>query len=213
MAGGTGSRMQNEIPKQFVKIHEKEIILHTLNKFVECNKEIKIIIAVHENYLDHVNALLKQNNIANTKVVKGGNTRYHSVKNALELINDQKAIVGIHDAARPFVNLKTIKQCYEVAAQKGNAIPVVALNESIRKVSQEENSALNRNEYKIIQTPQCFLVSEIKKAFELPYKESFTDDASVLEAAGGKINLVEGNDENMKITLPKDLLIAKLFLK
>lgn len=211
VAGGTGSRMQNERPKQFINIHGKEIILHTLKKFIAYNKNINVIIATGKDFVKHVTDLVAQHAI-NAAVVEGGNTRYESVKNALNVLPDINSVVAIHDAARPMVSVETIKKCFEVAEQKGNAIPAVSLNESIREVNGENNKAVNRNNYKIIQTPQCFRVSEIKKAFELPYNETFTDDASVLEAAGGKINLIEGNEENFKITLPKDLEIAKLFL-
>lgn len=213
VAGGKGSRMQNDLPKQFVKVHDKEIIIHTIEKFLRCDKEIQIIIAVHEDYLEHTAKQLEQNDMFNSKIISGGNTRYQSVKNALAIINDDAAIVGIHDAARPCVSAGTIERCYAVAREKGNAVPAINLHESIREVKTGKNKALNRNDYKIIQTPQCFRLSEIKKAFEQPYNETFTDDASVLEANGGVINLVEGNEENIKITFPNDLLIAKIFLE
>lgn len=213
VAGGKGSRMQNNLPKQFVKVHGKEIIIHTIEKFLSCQKNLQLIIAVHEDYLKHTATLLEHNDLFDVTVVKGGNTRYQSVKNALQVINDAAAIVGIHDAARPCVNAGTIERCYSVAREKGNAVPAINLNESIREVKTDHSKALNRSDYKIIQTPQCFRVSEIKKAFELPYNETFTDDAAVLEANGGIINLVEGNEENIKITFQKDLLMAKIFLE
>jgi 2-C-methyl-D-erythritol 4-phosphate cytidylyltransferase len=131
----------------------------------------------------------------------------------LDRVDDDIAIVGIHDAARPFVSMATIRSCYDEASRKGNAIPAVPLFESIREVVGENNKAVNRTKYRIIQTPQCFLATDIKKAFALPFNESFTDDASVLEANGGKIHLVDGNPENIKITLPSDLVIANAFLK
>ncbi len=212
MAGGTGSRVQTDIPKQFVKVEGKEIIVHAIEKFLNYNPGIRVIISVHEDYLEVVKALIKKFNIT-AQLVKGGRTRYHSVKNALETIHDDVAVVAIHDAARPFVNRETIEKCFTTAMQKGNAVPAVPLYESIREVSAEGNKSVDRNSFRIIQTPQCFRVSDIQKAFKLEYQESFTDDASVLEADGGTINLVEGNAENIKITLPKDLIIAKTFLQ
>ena len=142
----------------------------------------------------------------------GGESRFASVKNGLMLIDNENAIVGIHDAARPLVSQQTILNCYETAAIKGNAIPCVSINESMRKISNNVNNSVNRNEYKIIQTPQCFLVSKIKKAFEQDYSSSFTDDATVLESIGETIVLAEGNEENIKITSPHDLLMAGAIL-
>ncbi|MGZ3900506.1 MAG: 2-C-methyl-D-erythritol 4-phosphate cytidylyltransferase [Bacteroidia bacterium] len=212
VAGGSGTRLQTSIPKQFVKLGDKEIIILAIEKFLNYNKNINIIISVHEDYLEVVKAMTKKHGI-NAQLVKGGATRYDSVKNALEMINDDLAIVGIHDAARPFVSVETIDTCYSLAIQKGNAVPSIGVHESLREINERGNKAVDRNKFKIIQTPQCFLVCDIQKAFKLPYRETFTDDASVLEADGHNINLVEGNQENIKITLPKDLLIAKTFLE
>jgi 2-C-methyl-D-erythritol 4-phosphate cytidylyltransferase len=213
VAGGTGTRMQSERPKQFVELNGKEIIVHTIEKFLTYDPDINIIIAVHEDFEHHLQGLISNYHFKNCRIVKGGKTRFHSVKNALDTCSDSTGLVGIHDAARPLVSIETISRCYSTAREKGNAIPCVTLSESIREINGEKNKAVNRNNYRIIQTPQCFLVSEIKKAFELPYNDRFTDDASVLEANGGTVHLVEGNEENIKITLPKDLLIAKTFLK
>lgn len=212
VAGGTGSRMNSDLPKQFVKLDGKEIIIHAIEKFKTYNPVIHVIISAHEDYIEITNALMQKHNIT-AQIVAGGPTRYHSVKNALDKIDDDIAIVGIHDAARPFVSIDTIKACYEVATRKGNAVPAIPLFESIREVNGSANKAVDRNKYRIIQTPQCFLVCDIQKAFKLPFNESFTDDASVLEAHGGKINLVDGNPENIKITLPSDLIKAQAFLK
>lgn len=214
VAGGTGSRMKNDLPKQFIKVNGKEIILHTIKKFTETLPEIKVIVAVHKNYTDLMAQILNENNIEEIKVIEGGETRFHSVKNALNCITENpNAVVGIHDAARPLVSKQTIINCYETAQKMGNATPAVSVNETIRESINGINKSVNRDNYKIIQTPQCFIVSEIKKAFQLPYNKNFTDDASVLEANGEKINLVEGNVENIKITNPHDLIIVKALLE
>lgn len=214
VAGGTGSRMNNALPKQFIEINGKPVIIHTLEKFYSFDPEIKVYIAIHENYSELLNSLLKtfffEKKIQNTV---GGETRFHSVKNALALIEDPNGIVGIHDAARPMVSIQTIRNCFQTALLKSNAIPAIEINESIRKVNKNGNVSVNRKEFKIIQTPQCFKIDLLKNAFELPYLPEFTDDASVVEKAGHKINLVEGNPENMKITYAFDLRIAGLFLK
>ena len=214
LAGGTGSRMKSDIPKQFIELQGSPIIIHSLKRFINYNLNIQIIICVHKNYKSHLENIFQKFNLEtkNIQIVFGGDTRFQSVKNGLNLIQDLDAVVGIHDSARPFVSLKTIQNCFETAAIKGNAIPCVSINESLRKISNNINSSINRNEYKIIQTPQCFLVSKIKKAFEQEYNFVFTDDATVLETIGEKIVLVEGNEENIKITSPHDLLIAKALI-
>ncbi len=215
VAGGRGSRMKSEIPKQFIEINGEPIIIKTIKKFLIYFSEIKIIVAVHKDYLNYLEILLQNAKInsQNIEITIGGDTRFYSVKNGLNLINDDDTIVGIHDAARPFVSVNTIKRCYETAANKGNAIPCLSIHESLREVTKEKNKIVNRDEFKVIQTPQCFLVSKIKKAFEQDYQPIFTDDASVLETTGEKINLVEGNIENIKITSPFDLIIAKAILE
>ncbi len=213
VAGGTGSRMEQVLPKQFILLNNEPIIIKTINCFLKYNPTINIIISVHKNFKTYLEELLKANNIINVKITLGGTTRFQSVKNGLKLITDTLAIVAIHDAARPFVSLQTIKNCFETATLKGNAIPCISLNESIREVKIKKNTAVNRANYKIIQTPQCFLVSKLKKAFNQPYNPLFTDDATVLESIKEPIFLVEGNIENIKITNPHDLLIANAFLK
>lgn len=210
VAGGVGSRMKSDIPKQFLEIGGKAIIVKTIDCFLNYNPDIRIIISVHQDFKTYLSELLQKSglNKANIQIALGGDTRFASVKNGLDLVDAAESIVGIHDAARPLVSVETIKKCYEVAAEKGNAIPCVSVNESMRKVNETTNTFVNRSEYKIIQTPQCFLSSKIKSAFQQDYSPSFTDDATVLEAMGEKINLVEGNEENIKITAPYDLIIA-----
>jgi 2-C-methyl-D-erythritol 4-phosphate cytidylyltransferase len=215
VAGGTGSRIKSDKPKQFIELCGLPIIIRTIKAFLAYNVSIKVIISVHRDYSSLLTELIKiflpeKENII--KITLGGDTRFQSVKNGLDLINDSKAIVAIHDAARPLVSTQTIKNCFKTAALKGNAVPCVAVNESIREVNVSHNVAVNRSAFKIIQTPQCFEAALIKRAFDQPYNSSFTDDATVLESTGGKINLVEGNPENIKITSPHDLLIAKALI-
>lgn len=213
VAGGTGSRMQNTLPKQFIEIKGEPIIIKTINCFLKYNPVIKIIISVHHDFVNYMEDLLRMNhlNTNDIKLTQGGATRFESVKNGLDHIDENNCVVAIHDAARPFVSLQTIKNCFETAMLKGNAVPCISLNESIREVNLHKNMAVNRNNYKIIQTPQCFLSNKIKKAFEQSYNPLFTDDATVLESIGEEINLVEGNVENIKITTPNDLIIASAY--
>jgi len=214
VAGGTGKRIKGNIPKQFIEVNEKPLIVYTMGKFFAYNPEIQMCIVVHKDYLQHMNDLIKTYFPDKTiKTTIGGDVRFHSVKNGLGLIENSNSVVGIHDAARPMVSVDTIKRCYETAAHKGNAIPVVDVNESIRVIENNSNKAVNRSNYKVIQTPQCFNTTLIKKAFEQEYSNLFTDDASVLERMGEKIILVEGNTENIKITHDTDLILAQHFLK
>jgi 2-C-methyl-D-erythritol 4-phosphate cytidylyltransferase len=210
VAGGIGSRIKSDRPKQFIEIKGEPVIVKTIRAFLTYNPSIGIIVCIHRNYRQYFEGLIEKYDLkrADIKITFGGDTRFASVKNGLALAENPNALVGIHDAARPFVSQQTIANCYEIAAQKGNAVPCVPVNESMRKISNNVNSSVNRNEFKIIQTPQCFIVSKIKKAFEQPYNPLFTDDATVLEATGESINLVEGNEENIKITSPRDLVIA-----
>lgn len=213
VAGGTGTRMQSNIPKQFIEVKGKPILIHTIEKFIDFDEYINVIVSVHKDYIAEANFMLAEHfPDKNIQTVLGGETRFHSVKNGLNCIINKNDVVGIHDAARPFVSVDTIKRCFETAAKKGNAIPVAPINESLRMITNGINKAVRRDDYKIIQTPQCFIVSKIKEAFEQPYSPFFTDDATVLEAMDESINLVDGNVENIKITNPYDLKFAELYL-
>jgi 2-C-methyl-D-erythritol 4-phosphate cytidylyltransferase len=210
VAGGIGSRMKSDRPKQFIEIDNVPIIVRTIRCFLNYNSALKIIISVHKNYKSHLEGLIEKFDLKNAdiQITFGGESRFASVKNGLLLVTNENAVVAIHDSARPFVALETIRNCFETALLKGNAVPCISVTESMRKISNNVNNSVNRNEYKIIQTPQCFLVSKIKKAFEQEYSPVYTDDATVLESIGEKVFLVEGNEENIKITSPHDLLIA-----
>lgn len=212
VAGGSGTRMRSSTPKQFLEINKTPVIVLSVQKFLKYRSTINIIIVVHPDFKKELTGICKKYfPKKNIQLTLGGDTRYKSVKNALKLIPEEKGVVGIHDAARPFVSVAVIKNCYSVATKKGNAIPVITLSESIRKAGEKKNKAVDRNKFKIIQTPQCFNISLIKKAFTKKYSSTFTDDATVLESIGEKINLVEGNYENIKITNPNDLIIAKAY--
>lgn len=213
VAGGTGTRMRSTIPKQFIEIKGKPVLIHTIEKFIEFDEYINIVVCVHQDYLTDANFMLAEHfPDKNIHTVVGGETRFHSVKNGLAMITNKNDIVGIHDAARPFVSLDTIRRCFETAALKGNAIPVSPVNESLRMITNGINKAVSREDYKIVQTPQCFVVSHIKEAFKQEYSPFFTDDATVLEGMDERVHLVEGNPENIKITNPYDLKFAELYL-
>ena len=208
VAGGSGTRMNNAVPKQFILLQGKPILMHTIEKFSSSIPDIHIIVVLNLQLNDEWQLLCKHHNfnIPHT-LVGGGETRFHSVKNGLNSV-PENSVVGVHDAARPLVNTHTISTAFKTAEEKGNATPAISLNESIRQVDGETNKAVDRNKYMIIQTPQCFHSSILKKAFEQEYTPSFTDDASVAETIGVKINLIEGNRENIKITTSQVLIIA-----
>lgn len=213
VAGGSGTRMGTEIPKQFLELNGKPILMHTIERFVDYDPSFKITVVLPSAQFEYWRELcLQQNfNIEHT-LVYGGNSRFQSVKNGLDSL-PQEGIVFIHDGVRPLVSASTIGNCEKTAMQKGNALPVIPVIESIRIVSEEGNRHADRSQYRLVQTPQTFLLSIIKDAFTQDESPLFTDDASVCEAKGGHINLVEGNPENIKITQPSDLQIANLFLQ
>ncbi len=209
VAGGRGRRMGTDIPKQYLEVAGKTVLMHTIERFFTYDPSIEIITVLPSDQLLHWNELQVRYsfNISHT-IVKGGEARFFSVKNGLELI-DSPGLVAIHDGVRPLVSIDTIKRCFETAEKLGNAIPVVSPSETIRMVTGDSNIPVDRMQIKLIQTPQVFRTDLIKKAYHQDYLPEFTDDATVLEKTGERINLVEGNRENIKITNPEDLIIAR----
>jgi 2-C-methyl-D-erythritol 4-phosphate cytidylyltransferase len=213
VAGGAGSRMNTGIPKQFLELNGIPVLMHTISAFHTCDKNISIILILPENVTDLWKELCKQYNFTiSHKIAFGGETRFQSVKNGLSLINDE-GIVFIHDGVRPLISSPTIKNCYKTALKKGNALPVVPLTESVREVTGHRNRSVDRSRFYLVQTPQTFRVSLIRKAYQQDYSDSFTDDATVLESCGTDIYLVEGNRENIKITYPEDMIIAEALIQ
>jgi 2-C-methyl-D-erythritol 4-phosphate cytidylyltransferase len=213
VAGGTGNRMGADIPKQFLELAGKPVLMHTIERFKAFNDAIEIITVLPENQLLFWIDLQKKHSfsILHT-LVKGGSTRFHSVRNGLKFVNSP-GLVAIHDGVRPFVSIDTIKRCFETAEKLGNAIPSICPTESLRIVAEDGSHPLNRFHVKQIQTPQVFHAGLIKKAYLQNYCQDFTDDATVLEKTGEMINLIEGNRENIKITNPEDLLISAALLQ
>lgn len=216
VAGGSGCRMGSSIPKQFLSIEGLPILMHTITRFMQFDPKIKVIVVLPESQIDYWEGLCVQHNFSaakNIKVVRGGENRFSSVKNGLAAIEGNDGLVAIHDGVRPFVSIETIKRCFNMASQKGNAIPVIPINDSLRMVDGTTNKAVDRNAFVSIQTPQVFAVKDIKRAYSVDFDSAFTDDASVFEKMGKNINLVDGNIENIKITHQIDLLIAEAILK
>ncbi|MBQ8608391.1 MAG: 2-C-methyl-D-erythritol 4-phosphate cytidylyltransferase [Bacteroidaceae bacterium] len=216
VAGGKGLRMGNALPKQFIPIGGKPLLMHTIDVFYQYDKNIHIILVLPIGQQAYWKELCKEYAFQRPYLLaNGGDTRFHSVQNGLSLIDGQEnGIVGVHDGVRPFVSIETIKQCYDTAERLDAVVPVTDINETIRYVSSTSQShTVNRDEYKLVQTPQVFNLQLLKQAYQQEYIETFTDDASVVEAMGKTIHLVTGNRENIKITTPFDLTIAETLLK
>jgi len=205
--------MNTPVPKQFLKLDGRPILMHTINKFTDTDPNIEIIIVIPSEQVQLWESLCQEHGFHKTvKVAFSGESRFASVKNGLELVTED-SIVGVHDAVRPLVSTKTIIAAYKAAEMYGNAIPGVPINDSIRQIESTRNIALDRSRYCAVQTPQCFRSDILKKAYLQDYKYTFTDDATVVEAMGEHIRLVDGNTENLKITGPKDLIVAEALLK
>jgi 2-C-methyl-D-erythritol 4-phosphate cytidylyltransferase len=212
VAGGSGTRMQTTLPKQFIKIGNQPILMHTIAKYYSYSPDIQIIVVLPENQFITWQNLIKEFKFSIPhQLVAGGALRIDSVRNGLQVIDNEESIVAIHDGVRPFVSTTIIAESFELATLKGNAIAAVGLKDSIRKIAGETTVAMNRSEYFLIQTPQTFQTKLIKSAYQQSDIQSLTDDASVAEQAGQTIHLLEGDYRNIKITTQEDLLVAEAF--
>jgi 2-C-methyl-D-erythritol 4-phosphate cytidylyltransferase len=213
VAGGSGIRMGTAELKQFIVIDGKPVLMHTLECFVKWDPLVELFLVLPESQPLHWNELCETFRFdISHAIVKGGETRFRSVKNGLDCIPDE-GIVFIHDGVRPLVSHETLQRCYDTACKSGNAIPVVPVSESVRQVENNLNFPVDRSRLVLIQTPQTFRIPLIKTAYRQEFSTEFSDDASVLEKAGEMINLVEGNRENIKITWPEDLAFAESILR
>ena len=208
VAGGKGLRMGGDIPKQFLPIGGKPVLMRTIEVFCQAYPDIHIILVLPVSQQDYWQQLCQDYHFTNPVLIAdGGETRFHSVSNGLKLIpEDAEGIVGVHDGVRPFVSVETIRRCYDEAVELGAVVPVVSVVETVRQLLKDGTSVtVPRDEYKLVQTPQTFRISLLKEAYRQPYSSFFTDDASVVEALGKPVHLVEGNRENIKITTPADI--------
>lgn len=212
VAGGSGSRMGGEIPKQFLELSGKPVLMHSIERFVAFDSLIEIIVVIPAAYLDYWEGLKEKFRFSiRHSTLAGGSSRFFSVRNGLVNVEDN-SLVAIHDGVRPLVSTMTIGRCFEKAEKSGNAVPVIKPADSIRMETTQGNMPVDRHLLRIIQTPQVFLSDIIKKAYTQEFSTEFTDDAMLLEKLGEKINLVEGNRENIKITNPEDLIVAAALL-
>lgn len=211
VAGGSGTRMQTDRPKQFLMLEGKPIMAHTINRFLSSNCEV-IVVLPADHFLTFKEDVLHHCHSQEMILAQGGETRFHSVKNGLDLVK-KDSLVAIHDAVRPLVSLKDIELSFTEAEKHGCAVVSVPLKDSIRQVSKNgHNNAVNRSDFYLIQTPQTFRSELLLDSYTCAYNSSFTDDASVFEQQGNKIHLVEGDYRNIKITTPEDLTVAKALL-
>jgi len=213
VAGGKGIRMSSDLPKQFLILGEKPILMHTIQRFAEYAPTIKIILVLPQDQQDYWKGLCRQYDfMVPHKIANGGDTRFQSVKNGLAFIRE-RGLVGIHDGVRPFVTTEVIDRCYKTAETAGAVIPVIDIVETVREVLPEGSRSVNRNLYKIVQTPQVFQNDLLLRAYNQLYREEYTDDATVVESCDIKVTLVEGNRENIKITTPFDLMLGEEILE
>jgi len=212
VAGGSGTRMNNKLPKQFLLLKGKPVLYYTINTFLLSYTDLKIILVLPEEYIaagqEIIDAFFDYKRI---QITTGGRTRFHSVQNGLSLIDDE-CMVFVHDGVRCLLTTDLVHRCYEAAIDLGSAIPVVDCKDSVRIIKGEENEAIDRTKIKLVQTPQTFHSKILLPAFKIDYKDKFTDEASVVEAFGLKVNLVEGEDNNIKITKAVDIIMAEEIL-
>ncbi len=211
VAGGSGNRMESQLPKQFIKIDGFPILMHTIKRFYEYNPQIDIRLVLPEKHFCLWKELKeKYSFIIPHSIFAGGSSRFQSVKNGLQNIKNN-TLIAIHDGVRPFVTKEVIYKGYKTAEENGAAIPVIEVLETIRKIEDKHSVTVDRSLFRLVQTPQIFKSDILIPAYEQNYQDKFTDDASVVEEYGISITMFNGNRENIKITTPNDLIIAKAY--
>lgn len=215
VAAGSGSRMGSELPKQFLLLDGRPILIHTLERFHRWDPNIRIVVVLHPEYMAFWDQLCRDHHLlVPHSTVAGGKERFHSVQIGLERLDAITGIVGIHDGVRPLVDHEVISRCYRKAAKVGAAIPVMPVTDSMRRrTNGEKPQVVDRSQYVRVQTPQCFQIEVVRRAYRQDFTPVFTDDASVVEAMGHAVEWVDGNEENIKITSPVDLRVAEFLMK
>jgi 2-C-methyl-D-erythritol 4-phosphate cytidylyltransferase len=214
VAGGSGSRMGSATPKQFLMLNDKPLLYYTVKTFLEAFDDLQIVLVLPEQYTDLGREIIDAYfDYSRIQITAGGETRFHSVKNGLQLVR-QDSIVFVHDAVRCLITTDLIHRCYQNTLHSGSAVPVVRCKDSVRMLNEEgnDNEVLDRSKIVLVQTPQTFHSRILLPAFEIDYKERFTDEATVVESFGLKVSLIEGEENNIKITKPIDLLFAESLL-
>ena len=210
VAGGKGLRMGGELPKQFIPIEGRPVLMRTLDAFHACDASIQLILVLPHDHQAYWHELCAQYQfVVPHRIADGGATRFHSVQSGLSLVDASEALVAVHDGVRPFVSPEVIRRCYAEAEAHGAVVPVIPVVETVRQLVGEGSKTVARDAYRLVQTPQTFRATLLRRAYEQPYCDAFTDDASVVEALGSAVSLVDGNRENIKLTTPFDLIVAK----
>jgi 2-C-methyl-D-erythritol 4-phosphate cytidylyltransferase len=213
VAGGNGTRMNSNLPKQFLLLNGKPVLYYTIDTFLKAYNDLKIILVLPEEFIaagkEIIDAYFDSSRIT---ITEGGRTRFHSVQNGLQLINEE-CIIFVHDGVRCLLSKQLVQRCYTAAIEKGSAIPVIDCKDSVRIVKGDNNEAVERSNIKLVQTPQTFHSKILLPAYKIDFKDKFTDEATVVEAFGLKVHLMEGEENNIKITKPTDLLIAEKLLE
>jgi len=213
VAGGSGTRMGNSLPKQFMLLKEKPLLYYTIKTFVDAYDDLRIILVLPPDHLDKGGKMIKAYfEKKNIQLTAGGDTRFQSVKNGLTLV-EEESIVFVHDGVRCLLTTDLIHRCYDTAMETGSAVPVITSKDSVRMLEEDNSEVLDRNKIMLVQTPQTFHSKILIPAYQIDYKEKFTDEATVVEAFGLKVSLVEGEDNNIKITKPVDLIVAEKILE
>ncbi len=213
VAGGKGTRMGSDIPKQFLPVNGLPVLMQTIKRFKECGDGLEIILVLPKEQHEYWYELCKKHRFTSAyTVAEGGETRFHSVRSGLAMIpDDAEGIVGVHDGVRPFPSVEVIRNCYETARTAKAVVPVIPVVETLIHIDGQGNSeTVPRDSYRLVQTPQAFDIQLLKRAYKQPYQDSFTDDASVVDSIGQEITLIDGNRENIKITTPFDLRMARI---
>jgi 2-C-methyl-D-erythritol 4-phosphate cytidylyltransferase len=202
--------MGGELPKQFIPVEGRPVLMRTLDAFHACDASIQLILVLPHDHQAYWHELCAQYQFAVPhRIADGGATRFHSVQSGLSLVDASEALVAVHDGVRPFVSPEVISRCYAEAEAHGAVVPVIPVVETVRQLVGEGSKTVARDAYRLVQTPQTFRATLLRRAYEQPYTDAFTDDASVVEALGCAVSLVDGNRENIKLTTPFDLIVAK----
>ena len=213
VAGGKGLRMGGDIPKQFLPVGGKPILMRTIDRFLQYDEKMQVVLVLPESQQDYWRTLCDEYHFSQPyTLANGGETRFHSVKNGLTKVSPDAQLIGVHDGVRPFVSLDTIRATYEEAARSEAVVPVIEVVETVRQLVDGKSVTVPRSDYRLVQTPQVFSSSLFRQAYTQPYTDFFTDDASVVERFGHPVTLVPGNRENIKITTPFDLTIANAMI-
>ena len=214
VAGGKGLRMGGELPKQFFPVEGRPVLMRTLDAFHAFDSAMEIILVLPRDHQPYWQELCAEYQFAVPhRIADGGATRFHSVQSGLALADEAEALIAVHDGVRPFVSPEVIEACYREAEAHGAVVPVIPIVETVRHLLLGGSETVSRDAYRLVQTPQTFRASLLRRAYEQPFCEAFTDDASVVEALGHVVHLVEGNRENIKLTTPYDLIVAKALVE